>query len=177
MNLDDVVDQLVDERSLLAMERLTGSRTPSVLDAIVEAAGRLLASDDPHESDDEIVDTLHQHLVDTKATGSLIDGLGMDSTTQEFAMGCLAEIGDMVAFEPILRVLEESKGSLREAAASQLSLLTNYDFGDDVAKWSEWNGRRIQGLAEQVVEDRADQARRLNLRLKGTKRTEAEERY
>ena len=84
----------------------------------------------------------------------------------------LAEIGDMVAFAPLLKVLEEGRGDLKGAAAEQLSLLTNYDYGPDAQKWREWNERRIKGLEEQRAEDEEENARRLNLRLKGTKVTE-----
>lgn len=177
MSLDDLVHQLVEDRSLDALERLTGSRSEEVLEALVTAAGDVLGHDDPDPADDEIVDTIRQRLVDLKATGPLMDALGPDTNewTQEFAMGCLAEIGDMVAFEPLLKVLEEGPKDLKPVAAEQLSLLTNYDFGPDPAKWREWNVRRISGLAEQEVEDTEEQARRLNLRLKGTKVTESEE--
>jgi len=174
VSLDDLVHQLVEDRSLEALEFLTGSRNEDVLEELVTAAGRVLGDDQQDDADDEIVDTIRQRLIEVKATGPLIDALGFDSDpiTQEFAMGCLAEIGDMVAFEPLLKILEEGRGELKTVAASQLALLTNYDHGPDAKKWREWNHRRIDGLQEQAVEDAEENARRLNLRLKGTKVTE-----
>lgn len=174
MSLDDLVHQLVEDRSLEALEILAGSRNEDVLEELVSAAGRILGDDTQDDADDEIVDTIRQRLTELRATGPLIDALGFDSdpVTQEFAMSCLAEIGDMVAFEPLLKVLEEGQGELKTVAASQLALLTNYDHGPDAAKWRDWNRRRIEGLQEQALEDAEEQARRLNLRLKGTKVTE-----
>ena len=174
MSLDDLVEQVVEERSLEALDLLLGSKREDVLDALVLAAGRLIDSDDPDEVDDEIVDAIRGRVVEARATGPLIDGLNADvEATQEFALACLAEIGDMVAFEPMVRLLEEGNASLKRAAAEQLALLTNYDFGQSALKWREWNDRRIKGLSEQKAEDREDQARRLNLRFKGTNVTEA----
>lgn len=175
MSLDDLVHQLVEDRSLEALEILTGSRNEDVLEELVSAAGRVLGDDAQDDADDEIVDTIRHRLTELRATGPLIDALGFDSDpiTQEFAMSCLAEIGDMVAFDPLLKVLEESRSDeLKKVAASQLALLTTYDFGPDAQKWREWNQRRIEGLQEQALEDAEEQARRLNLRLKGTKVTE-----
>ncbi|MGE0710363.1 MAG: hypothetical protein AB7N76_26255 [Planctomycetota bacterium] len=174
VNLDDLVDQVVEERSFEALERLTGSRSEAVLDALVEAAGRLLGADEPDDADDEIIETIRLRLVETKATGPLIDALHPDAdpTTQEFAMSCLAEIGDMIAFEPMLRLLREGRKGAREVAAGQLTLLTNYDFGMDAEKWREWSDRRLAGQEAQEVEDREDLSRRLNLRMKGTNVTE-----
>lgn len=177
MSLDDLVHQLVEDRSLEALEFLVGSRNEDVFEELVSAAGRVLGDEVEDDADDEIVDTIRQRLIELKATGPLIDALGIDGdpVTQEFAMGCLAEIADMVAFDPLLKVLEEGKGDLKAIAASQLSLLTNYDFGPDAKKWREWNVRRIQGLQDQAVEDEEENARRLNLRLKGTKVTEEQD--
>ena len=64
---------------------------------------------------------------------------------------------------PMVKMLENSDATTREAAAAHLALLTKYDFGQDAAKWREWETKRIQGLVEQAVEDREDQARRLKL--------------
>ncbi|MBL4849721.1 MAG: hypothetical protein JKY65_29685 [Planctomycetes bacterium] len=174
MSLEDLVHRLVEDRSLEALAFLTSSNNDDVYEELVGAAGRVLADEGSDPADDEIVDTIRQRLIEIKATGPLIDALGYDSDpiTQEFAMGCLAEIGDMVAFTPLFKILEEGKGELKAIAASQLSLLTNYDFGPDAKKWREWNVRRMKGLAEQEVEDAEENARRLNLRLKGTKVTD-----
>ena len=169
-----MVHQLVEDRSLEALEFLTGSRNEDVLEELVIAAGRILGDDQQDDADDEIVDTIRQRLIEVKATGPLIDALGIDNdpVTQEFAMGCLAEIGDMVALDPLIKILEEGSPELKTVAASQLALLTNYDHGPDAKKWREWNLRRIDGLQEQALEDAEENARRLNLRLKGTHVTE-----
>lgn len=174
MSLESLVNELVDDRSLDALERLTGSRQEDVLEALVEAAGRILGAEHSDPSDDDIVDTLRQHLVETRAVGVLVDSLqNPDLTTCEFALSCLSQIGDIKAFEPMVRLLEEGPDGTREAAAEHLSLLTSYDFGANAAKWREWQQRRVQGLVEQAEEDREDQARRLRLQMRGnTKATD-----
>ena len=75
MELHRLVDLLVDDRSLDALQRLTGSRNEEVLEALIEAAGRILGSERGDPSDDEIVDEVRQHLVDCKAVGPLVDAL------------------------------------------------------------------------------------------------------
>jgi len=169
MSLQKVVDELVEERSLDALERLTGSNNEDVFDALVFAAGRILSADHADPADDEIVEELRHRLIEVKATAALIDALSVpEPVTQEFALACLSEIGDMVGFEPMLRLLEEGAPEIRPVAAEQLSLLTHYDFGADPVKWREWQNRRVKGLVEQEIENREDQARLLNARMKGT---------
>jgi HEAT repeat protein len=86
---------------------------------------------------------------------------------REFALSCLGEIGDLDAVPAMVNLLKDRDTAVRDAAAAHLALLTKYDFGHDAAKWNEWHRKRLQGLAEQVVEDREDEARRLKLQMRG----------
>jgi hypothetical protein len=168
MNLDDLVDELVEGRSLEALEALTGSRSDEVLEALIQAAGALMKGDTVEETDDGIVESIRAHLVECRPIGLLTDALqSQDPTTRELALGVLSEIGDPQAVPFMINLLEHKDASTREAAAEHLALLTHYDFGKDVAKWREWHERRIKGLEEQAVEDREDQARRLRLQIRG----------
>ncbi len=168
MNLDDRVEQLVSERSLEALEALTGSRNDEVLEALIQAAGELQKSETTDETEDGIVESIRNHLVECRAIGLLVDALAsQDSTTREFALSCLSEIGDPTPVPFMINLLEHKDPATREAAAEHLALLTHYDFGKDVAKWREWHDRRLKGLEEQAVEDREDQARRLRLQIRG----------
>lgn len=168
MNLDERIDELVSERSLEALEALTGSRNDEILEALIQAAGELQKAETGEEADDGIVETIRQHLVECRAIGLLVDALSsQDATTREFALSCLSEIGDPTPVPFMINLLEHRDAATREAAAEHLALLTHYDFGKDVAKWREWHDRRIKGLEEQAVEDREDQARRLRLQIRG----------
>lgn len=168
MNLDERVEELVSERSLEALEVLTGSRNDEVLEALIQAAGELLKAETAEEADDGIVETIRQHLVECRPIGLLVDALSSpDPTTREFALSCLSEIGDPTPVPFMINLLEHEDPGTREAAAEHLALLTHYDFGKDVAKWREWHERRIKGLEEQALEDREDQARRLRLQIRG----------
>lgn len=168
MNLEDRVEELVSERSLEALEALTGSRNDEVLEALIQAAGELLRSETVEETVDSIVEAIREHLVECRSTALLVDALASpDATTREFALGCLSEIGDPTPVPFMINLLEHKDPATREAAAEHLALITHYDFGTDLAKWREWHERRIKGLEEQAVEDREDQARRLRLQIRG----------
>lgn len=168
MNLEELVDMLVEDRSPEALEALTGSRNDEVLEALIQAAGTLLKSERADETDDGIVESIRQHLVESRAIGLLTDALASsDAMTREFSLSCLSEIADPAAIPFMINLLEHKDAGTREAAAEHLALLTHYDFGKDVAKWREWHDRKIKGLAEQEVEDREDQARRLRLQHRG----------
>ncbi len=171
MSLASLVEQLVEERSYDALERLTGSRNEEVLDALIEAASRIISTDQLDPSDDGgIVDGVRSHLIDARPVGLLIDSLKHpDATVREFALSCLGEIGDLAAVGPMVKLLENSDPATREAAAAHLALLTKYDFGQDASKWREWEGKRMRGLVEQAKEDREDEARRLKLRMRGNR--------
>src|SRR5688572_13181689 len=149
MNLEELVDMLVEDRSPEALEALTGSRADEVMEALIQAAGELVKSDRNDETDDGIVESIRQHLVETRAIGLLTDALGhADATTREFALTCLSEIGDPAAVPAMINLLEHKDPATREVAAEHLALLTHYDFGKDVAKWRDWDQRRVKGLAE-----------------------------
>ena len=168
MQLDDLIAELIDERSLEALERLTGSRHEDVLEALVEAAGEILASDEADEADDDILEGIRYHLIECKAVGLLIDALQSSRPeTREFALGCLGESRESRAVPAMIQLLKDPEPSVKEAAAEHLALLTNYDFGADPEKWKEWFAKKVQGEAEQAEEDREDEARMLRLQLRG----------
>jgi hypothetical protein len=168
MNLDDLVTEMVEERSLEALEMLTGTKNDEVLEALINAAGRLIRTDSVEENDDGIVDTIRQHLVETKPVGLLMDALqSSDGTTREFALSVLGEIGDAAALPAMINLLQHKDPGTREAAAEHLALLTSYDFGTDVAKWRAWHDRKIKGLEDQAVEDAEDKQRMTLLQIRG----------
>lgn len=176
MNLEDLVDELVAQRSSEALEALTSTKNDEVVEALIQAAGTLLKSDTDDDADDGIVEAIRSHVVECKAVGLLGDALSSsDATTREFALSCLSEIGDHAPIPLMINLLEHRDPATREAAAEHLSLLAHYDFGTDVAKWREWYERRLKGLEEQVVEDREDVARRLRLQHRGKRGGDGEE--
>lgn len=176
MSVDALVDELVEDGSLDALERLTGSRSDEVLAALVGAAARIIESEQYDETEDRIVETIRLHLVESKAVGVLIDALSTPSaTTREFALACLGEIGDTTAVAPMINLLDDDDAGVREAAAEHLALLTRYDFGRDAEKWREWHRRLVKGRHEQVEEDREDEQRLLRLKLRGKGKEEEED--
>jgi hypothetical protein len=173
MTLQTLVSQLVDDRSLEALERLTGSRNDEVLEALVEAAGQIQGDDRGDTNDGDIVDGIRSHLVELKAVGVLTDALKFpDPASREFALSCLSEIGNLDAMPPMIALLRDKDESVRETAAAHLALLTKYDFGFDAKKWTAWHQRRAAGLVEQAVEDREDEVRRLKLQMRRKKSKE-----
>jgi HEAT repeat protein len=175
MTLQTLVSQLVDERSLEALERLTGSRNDEVLEALIEAAGRIMDDDDGDPNDDGIVDAVRAHLVEVKAIGILTDALKFpDPSARVFALSCLSEIGNPDALPPMIALLRDKDQSVKDAAAAHLALLTKYDFGHDAKKWTQWHQRRAAGLVEQEAEDREDEARRLKLQMRRKRKAEEE---
>jgi hypothetical protein len=173
--LQDVVDQLVDDRSFDALDRLTGSKSDEVLEALIEAAGRLINSPRFDDDEDRIVETIRSHLVESKGVGVLVDALkGNDEATIEFALACLSEIGDTLAVPNMIRLLEGKSDATRDAAAEHLALLTHYDFGKDPTKWREWYAKLVAGRHEQVEEDREDKERLLRLKFRTGKKKDEE---
>lgn len=168
MSLEDLVEELVEERSLDALERLTGSRNDEVLEALVGAAGRLLHAETTEDTDDGIVEAIRAHLVECRAIGVLVDALGsQDGVVRELALACLGEIGDPAPIPHMIALLEHKDSGTREAAAAHLALLTSYDFGQDPAPWRAWWDRKVKGLEDQALEDREDGARLLKLKMRG----------
>ncbi len=167
MTLQSLVSQLVDDRSLEALERLTGSRNDEVLEALVEAAGQIKDDDRGDTNDGDIVDGVRAHLVELKAVGVLTDALKFpEPASREFALSCLSEIGNLDAVPPMIALLRDKDEGVRETAAAHLALLTKYDFGHDAKKWTQWHQRRAAGLVEQEAEDREDEVRRLKLQMR-----------
>jgi HEAT repeats len=178
VSVEDVMRELVEERSLDALERVTGSRNEEVLEAVIHAAGEILASDALDETDDRIVEELRLHLVDCKAIGMLVDALQTGTpTTKEFALSCLGEIRDTTSLPAMINLLDDEDEGVRAAAAEHLALLTTYDFGQDPAKWREWLAKKVKGELEQVAEDREDQARMLRLQMRGNRSEEEVDTY
>lgn len=176
MTLQSLVGQLVHDRSLEALERLTGSRSDEVLEALVEAAGEISADDRGDTNDGDIVDGVRAHLVELKAVGVLTDALKFpDPASREFALSCLSEIGNLDAVPPMIALLRDKDQGVREAAAAHLALLTKYDLGFDAKKWTEWHQRRAAGLVEQAAEDREDEVRRLKLQMRRKRKKGSEE--
>lgn len=176
MSLDSLVSELVDERSLEALEKLTSSRNEEVLYALVEAAGQIVAADHGDDNDDAILEGVRSHLVDSKAVGILIDALNLvDPSAREFSLSCLSEIADPIAIPEMIALLKDSDEGVRNAAAAHLALLTKYDFGHDAKKWREWDHKRVAGLLEQIVEDREDMARRLKMQMRRKKTKDEQE--
>jgi len=176
VSVQDVVEQLVEERSLDALERLTGSKSDEVLEALIDAAGQLINSPEYDDSEDRIVETIRQHLVDSKGVGVLVDALRPtgDEATVEFALACLSEIGDTQAVPHMIRLLDSKSEAIKDAAAEHLALLTQYDFGKDSAKWQEWFANLVAGRHEQKLEDKEDKERLLRLKFRTGKKKDGE---
>jgi hypothetical protein len=168
VNVDDLIEQLVEERSLEALEELTLSGSDEVVEALLTAAGRLMEADELDEADDRIVETIRHHIVSQRPVGMLMDALASGNPTKrEFALACLSEIGDTKAVPAMIALLGDKSGDVRDAAAEHLALLTHYDFGKDAAKWRDWYSRLVKGQEEQAKEAEEDQARLLRMQMKG----------
>jgi len=172
VSVQDVVEQLVEERSLDALERLTGSKSDEVLEALIDAAGQLINAPEYDDTEDRIVETIRQHLVESKGVGVLVDALrpNGDEATVEFALACLSEIADTQAVPHMIRLLGSKSEAIKDAAAEHLALLTQYDFGKDAAKWQEWFANLVAGRHEQKLEDKEDKERLLRLKFRTGKK-------
>ena len=168
MNVDDLIEQLVEERSLEALEELTMSGSDEVVEALLQAAGRLIENEDYEDTDDRIVETIRQHIVRQRPVGLLMDALAAgNATKRELALACLSEIGDTKAVPAMIALLSDKDEVVRAAAAEHLALLTHYDFGGDAAKWRDWHERLVKGQEEQAKEAQEDQQRLLRMQMKG----------
>jgi hypothetical protein len=160
--IEELVDELIDDRSVEALERLTGSSDDRVLAALVEVAGKIIDGDRADDDDDTIVEEIQAHLVKCAKTGPLIDALdSKNPSVRELALGCLGEIGDLSAAEHMIGRLEDAEASVREAALEHLTLLTDQDFGMDPPAWRKWlvamaenEKARVQEAREELKEKR-----------------------
>lgn len=144
------------------------SGSDEVLEALIHAAGRLSTDEDLETEDDRIVEAIHQHVVERRPVGMLMDALtSSDAATREFALGCLSEIGDTKAVPAMINLLGDKDADVRDAAAEHLALLTHYDFGKDPAKWRAWHERLLKGQEEQAKEEIEDKQRLLRMQMKG----------
>src|SRR3954463_4588975 len=134
--IEELCEELVRERSMEALERLTGSKADRVLARLIEAAGEIVDADTPQDEDDTILEEIQAHLVKANELGPLVDSLeAARPSVKEFVLGCLGEIGAPAAAEPMINCLEDADQGVREAAAEHLSLLTDHDYGIDPIAW------------------------------------------
>src|SRR5580704_281504 len=106
--IEELCEELVRERSMEALERLTGSKAERVIASLIQAAGEILDADTPQDEDDTIIEEIQAHLVKCAEVGPLTDALEAATTkpaTKEFVLGCLGEIGDPAAAEPMINRL------------------------------------------------------------------------
>ncbi len=165
--IEDLSEELVRERSMEALERLTGSKADRVLAALIEAAGAIMDADTPQDEDDTILEEIQAHLVRCSELGPLVDSLETARpSVKEFVLGCLGEIGDPAAAEPMITCLEDADAGVREAAAEHLSLLTDHDFGIDPIAWRKWLEAQ-DGLAKlREQEEREESKQRAKAKAK-----------
>lgn len=157
--IEELCEELVRERSMEALERLTGSKADRVLAALIEAAGEILDAETPQDEDDTILEEIQAHLVKCAELGPLTDAIESSKpSVKEFVLGCLGEIGDPAAAEPMITCLEDPDQGVREAAAEHLSLLTDHDFGIDPIAWRKWLEAQ-DALAKQREEDEREESR------------------
>lgn len=157
--IEELCEELVRERSMEALERLTGSKADRVLASLVEAAGEILDADSPQDEDDTILEEIQAHLVKTKELGPLVDFLETAKpSVKEFVLGCLGEIGDPAAAEPMIKCLEDADQGVREAAAEHLSLLTDHDYGIDPIAWRTWLEAQ-DGLSKQREQEEREESK------------------
>ncbi len=156
---EELCEDLVRERSMEALERLTGSKADRVLTSLIDAAGQILEADSPQDEDDTILEEIQAHLVTCAELGPLVDAIESGKPTiKEFVLGCLGEIGDAAAAEPMIKCLEDPDQGVREAAAEHLSLLTDNDFGIDPIAWRNWLEAQ-DGLAKLREEEEREESK------------------
>lgn len=166
--IEELVEELIDERSLEALERLTGSNHERVISALIEVAGTIIEDDRAEESDDTIVEEIQAHVVKAAQIGPLVDALenNKNPNVREFALACLGEIGDLTATEPMIDRLEDEEPGVREAALEHLTLLTDQDFGPDPAPWRKWLETVAEREKLRVQEQREELAEKKQKRSK-----------
>jgi hypothetical protein len=157
--IEELCEELVRERSMEALERLTGSKADRVLASLIEAAGEILEAESPQDEDDTILEEIQAHLVKCAELGPLVDSIeGAKPSVKEFVLGCLGEIGDPAAAEPMINCLEDPDQGVREAAAEHLSLLTDHDYGIDPIAWRNWLEAQ-DGLAKQREQEEREESK------------------
>lgn len=164
MSLDGLIYRLVEERSLEALEALTSTDDESVLEALIEAAGQVIDSGELDENEEQILETIRSHLLECKAKGPLVDSLGArgnEKPAREFALSVLSELGDQSAVPDMIPLLRDEDPAIRAAAAEHLALLTNYDFGSDAAKWTDYYDRLIRGRLAYEKEEEEERKEKL----------------
>ena len=167
--IEELCEELVRERSMEALERLTGSKADRVLVALIEAAGEILDADTPQDEDDTILEEIQAHLVKCSELGPLVDALesaNAKPSVKEFVLGCLGEIGDPAAAEPMINCLEDADQGVREAAAEHLSLLTDHDFGIDPIAWRKWLEAQDALAKQREIDEREESRQRAKAKAK-----------
>jgi len=167
--IEDLCEELVRERSMEALERLTGSKADRVLAALIDSAGAILEADTPQDEDDTILEEIQAHLVKCAELGPLTDALeaaAAKPSSKEFILGCLGEIGDPSAAEPMIVCLEDPDAGVREAAAEHLSLLTDHDFGIDPIAWRRWLEAQDDLAKQREQEEREESRQRAKAKAK-----------
>jgi hypothetical protein len=165
--IEDLVEELVRERSMEALERLTGSSADRVLSALIEAAGSIMDADTPQDEDDTILEEIQAHLVKCAETGPLIDALESPKPCiREFVLGCLGEMQDQSVAEAMINRLEDEDAGVREAAAEHLSLLTDNDYGTDVVAWRKWLETQAVLAKQREIDEREESKARQKAKTK-----------
>jgi hypothetical protein len=165
--IEDLKQELIRERSLEALERLTGSNLDRVLGALIEAVGEIVDADVPQDEDDTIVEEIQSHLVRSAEIGPLVDALSNENASvREFALGCLGEMENLNAAEPMIARLEDPEPAVREAAAEHLSLLTDHDFGINPAAWRQWLAEQAEIATIREAEEREESKQRAKAKTK-----------
>jgi hypothetical protein len=165
--IEELAEELIRERSMEALERLTGSKDDRVLAALIDAAGDIIDAETPQDEDDTILEDIQAHLVKSAEVGPLIDALNSESSSiREFALGCLGEMGDITAAEPMIDRLADKEASVREAAAEHLSLLTDQDLGEDPAAWRQWLTEQAELAKVREADEREESKQRAKAKTK-----------
>ncbi|MBI3723523.1 HEAT repeat domain-containing protein [bacterium] len=163
----ELQEELVRERSMEALERLTGTTQDRVLTALIEAAGEIIDAETPQDEDDTILEEIQTHLVKCAETGPLVDALeSKNASIREFALGCLGEMGDVSVAEHMIARLEDEEPSVREAASEHLSLLTDHDYGVDPAAWRRWLETQADLTKQREADEREESRQRAKAKTK-----------
>ena len=165
--IEELSEDIIRERSMEALERLTGSKDDRVLTALLDIAGQIMDAETPQDEDDTLLEEIQAHLVKSAEIGPIIDALASDKPSiREYVLGCLGEMGDLTAAEPMIDRLEDPEASVREAAAEHLSLLTDQDLGSDVATWRQWLTEQAELAQVREADEREESKQRAKAKTK-----------